>query len=91
MNQTYLNETDLVVSEIRSFVDSLPERNYPRVVFPISTIRSGQNTHLLTQAITSELGEKVIVVSIESSPLWWRKDSMKYVIDVPYPGEFSCT
>lgn len=69
---------------IVDFARSLPDAGYPRIILPIATVRNFQNNKLLTPEAMAALSEKVVVVSIESAPLW-QEEGMKYLIDVPYP------
>lgn len=83
-SKSFNEALDANTAAIISFALSLPDAGYPRIILPIATVRNFQNTKLLTPEVMEALREKVVVVSIESAPLW-QDEGMKYLIDVPYP------
>lgn len=74
-------------TELLAFIADLPDRGYPQFILPIALCRVDQNVGLLTEILMDELKDKVIVMGIETDPLFLN-EGMKYTIDVPYPTRF---
>ncbi len=78
---------DQTVEYIREIVRSVGHSTYPRVVLPVTTLRSNLEEVLFTPELMEEIKDQVIVVSIENAPKA-HKEKMKYLIDLPYPTAF---
>ncbi|GAA5894456.1 uncharacterized protein JCM6883_002108 [Sporobolomyces salmoneus] len=72
---------------LRDLVQIVGKTNYPRIILPLSPIRSNLEKEVLTPEVMAEIKDSVIMVSIENAPKNVR-EGMKYLIDVPYPTAF---
>lgn len=72
---------------IRSVVASVGKTSYPRIVIPVTTLRSNLEHVLFTPELMEELKDSVVVLSIENAPKVHR-EGLKYLIDMPYPTGF---
>ncbi|KAK4050569.1 hypothetical protein OIO90_005036 [Microbotryomycetes sp. JL221] len=86
-DKTLLDGIQQTISYIRQIVASVGDSPFPRIILPLSTIRSNFEHNLLTRKLMEEFKDSVIVVSIESAPKN-QIEGLKYLIDVPYPTSF---
>ena len=85
--ETLTQGIDQTVEFIRATVRAVGKSEYPRVIIPVTTLRSNLEKVLFTPELMEELKDSVIVVSIENAPKA-HKERMNYLIDVPYPTAF---
>ncbi|GAA5976880.1 hypothetical protein JCM5350_007276 [Sporobolomyces pararoseus] len=72
---------------LRDIVQIVGKTSYPRIILPLSPIRSNLERDVLTPEFMAEIKDSVIMVSIENAPKN-HPEGMKYLIDVPYPTAF---
>ncbi|GAA5887176.1 hypothetical protein JCM16303_002216 [Sporobolomyces ruberrimus] len=72
---------------LRDIVQIVGKTSYPRIILPLSPIRSNLERDVLTPEFMKEIRDSVIMVSIENAPKT-HEEGMKYLIDVPYPTAF---
>ncbi|GAA6061177.1 hypothetical protein JCM10212_002390 [Sporobolomyces blumeae] len=79
-----IKETTQFLADVVHFAGN---STYPRVILPISPIRSQLERGVLTPEFMEEIKDSVVLVSIENAPKNFA-EGMKYTIDVPYPTAF---
>ncbi|GAA6061178.1 hypothetical protein JCM10212_002391 [Sporobolomyces blumeae] len=79
-----IRQTTQFLSDIVDIVGKTP---YPRIILPLSPIRSNLERDVLTPEFMNKIKDSVILVSIENAPKTY-PEGMKYTIDVPYPTAF---
>ncbi|GAA6029995.1 hypothetical protein JCM8097_009206 [Rhodosporidiobolus ruineniae] len=72
---------------MRDIAASVGQTRYPRIIVPLTTLRSNFENDVFTPEVMEEIKDSVVLVSIENAPKK-HKEMLKYLIDVPYPSPF---
>ncbi|GAA5936902.1 hypothetical protein JCM3775_002739 [Rhodotorula graminis] len=71
---------------LRDLAAAIGPTPYPRIVVPVTTIRSLLEP-IFTPELMAELKDSIVLVSIENAPQH-TAEGLKYLIDLPYPTAF---